>query len=546
MKNVYALILLALCCVSCVSCGKRETLVEIGTREQIYHVSNGTEPSEIDPHTTTGMPENRIQIALFEGLVSKHPETLEIIPAVAERWSVSEDGLTYDFYIRESAKWSNGDPITANDFVQSWRRALLPKLANPYAGSFHPVLNAERFNKGEITDFNEVGAKAISERHFQVQLAYATPYFLQILDHHSTFPVHVPTIEKFGAIDERGTRWTKPENFVGNGAFVPVEWTLGKVFRVVKNPRYWDADKVRLNEIRFYPIDKNLVEERMFKAGQLHKTEFIPTDKIAVYQKAGSRDYRNYLYFGTYFYLFNVTKPPLDDPRVRKALAYSVDRDAITRHVVKGGQVPAFTLVPPDTLGYNAAEKMRYDLDRARELLAEAGYPNGKGFPKIELIYNTLEDHQKIAVAIQQMWKKNLNINISIQNQEWKVFLNNQDVLNYQISRRGWIGDYLDPFTFLELFASGAGNNNTGWSNAEYDRYLEQSKTAKSREERYDYFQKAEGILLDEAPFMPLYYYTTNYLLSSDVKGYYPNIMDYHPYKYIYLESDKARVDTND
>ncbi len=537
MKNIFVLALLALCFIGC---GERETLVDVGTREQIYHVSNGAEPADIDPHTTHGMPENRIQIALFEGLVAKHPETLEIIPAVAERWTMSDDGLVYDFYLRETAKWSNGESITADDFVQSWRRALLPKLANPYAGSFYSILNAERFNKGEISNFDEVGAKAISERHFQVTLAYPTPYFLQILDHHSTFPVHVPTILKHGAIDERGTRWTKPENFVGNGAFVPAEWTLGKIFRVVKNPNYWDAENVRLNEIRFYPIDKTLVEERMFKAGQLHKTEFLPLDKIARYQNAGAKEFRSYLYFGTYFYLFNVTKPPFDNPLVRKALAYSIDRDAITRHVVKGGEVPAYALVPPDTLGYNAAQKMAYDPEKARRLLAEAGYPEGKGFPKAELIYNTLENHQKIAVAIQQMWKKNLNINISIQNQEWKVFLNNQDILNYQISRRGWIGDYLDPFTFLELFISGAANNNTGWSNSDYDRYLELSKTAESREQRYDFFQKAEGILVDEAPFIPIYYYTTNYLLSEDVKGYHPNIMDYHPYKYIYLESDKS------
>ena len=231
---------------------------------------------------------------------------------------------------------------------------------------------------------------------------------------------------------------------------------------------------------------------------------------------------------------------------MRKALAYSIDREAITRHVAKGGQVPAFSLVPPETLGYTTEAKMVYDIGLARKLLAEAGFPNGEGFPSVELIYNTLEDHQKIAVAIQEMWKKALNIDITIQNQEWKVFLSNQDILNYQISRRGWIGDYLDPFTFLELFITGAGNNNTGWSNAEYDRYIELSKTAKSREERYDYFQKAEAILLDEAPFIRIYYYTTNYLLSPDVKGYYPNILDYHPYKYLYLEADKSKVNSND
>lgn len=545
MKNIMRLFL-CLVCFSIFGCGDRETLVSIGTKEQVYHIGNGTEPAEIDPHTTHGMPEYRIQMALFEGLVSKDPKTLEIIPAVAERWTISDDGLVYDFYIRDSAKWSNGEPLVADDFVQSWKRAISPKLPNPYAGSFYSLLNAEKYHKGQITDFSLVGVKAIDSRHLQITLEFPTPYFLQVLDHHSTFPVHIPTILKHGQIDEIGTRWTRPENFVGNGAFVPTEWTPGKVFSVKKNVNYWDAGKVRLQEIHFYPIEKNLVEERMFKAGQLHKTEFMPTDKIPVYKAAGAKEYRSYLYFGNYFYLFNVTKPPLNDPRVRKALSYSIDRDSITRNVAKGGQVPSYTLVPPDTLGYNSDKKMVQDIELARKLLAEAGYPDGKGFPKLELIYNTLEDHQKIAVAIQQMWKKALNIDITIQNQEWKVFLANQDILNYQISRRGWIGDYLDPFTFLELFITGAGNNNTGWSNAEYDRNLELSKAAKTREERYDYFRKAEAILLDEAPFLPIYYYTTNYLLSPDVKGYYSNIMDYHPYKYIYLESDASKVGTHD
>ena len=545
MKVFIQLFVLVLCS-SFIGCDKPETLASVGTKEHIYHVGNGTEPADIDPHTTHGMPEYRLQMAIFEGLVAKDPKTLEIIPAVAERWTISTDGLIYDFYIRKDAKWSNGDPITAEDFLLSWKRALSPKLGNPYAGSFYSIANAENYNKNKITDFGDVGIKVISSDHLQIQLTYPTPYFLQILDHHSTFPVHIPTILKYGQFDERGTRWTRPENFVGNGAFVPIEWTPGKVFTVKKNPNYWDARNVGLKEIRFYPIDKSLVEERMFKAGQLHKTEFMPTDKIQVYKSASAKNFRSHLYFGNYFYLLNVTKPPLNDVRVRKALAYSIDREAITRHVAKGGQVPAFSLVPPETLGYTTEAKMVYDIGLARKLLAEAGFPNGEGFPSVELIYNTLEDHQKIAVAIQEMWKKALNIDITIQNQEWKVFLSNQDILNYQISRRGWIGDYLDPFTFLELFITGAGNNNTGWSNAEYDRYIELSKTAKSREERYDYFQKAEAILLDEAPFIPIYYYTTNYLLSPDVKGYYPNILDYHPYKYLYFEADKSKVNSND
>lgn len=503
------------------------------------HIGNGTEPAEVDPHTTTGMPEFHLQMALFEGLVSKHPQTLEAVPGVAERWDVSEDGLIYTFYLRANAKWSNGDPITADDFVFSWQRALSVALGNQYAGSLYVLKNAEAFYKNEINDFSQVGAKALDAHTLQVTLENPTPYFLQLLDHHSMYPVHRPTILKHGKIDEAATRWTRPENFVGNGAFVIKEWTPGKIFIVKRNPHYWDSENVKLKEIYFYPIDQTLVEERMFKAKQLHKTETMPSTKIETYRKSRFAEYKGHLYFGTYFYLFNVTKKPLDDARVRRALAYSIDRESITKNITKGGQVATYSYTPPDTLGYNATTKMVYDIDLAKKLLAEAGYPDGKGFPKLELIYNTNQDHQKIAVAIQQMWKKALNIDVTLQNQEWKVYINNQTLLNYQISRRGWIGDYLDPFTFLELFITNGGNNNTGWSNAEYDELLKKSISAKSREERYSYLQQAETILINEAPILPIYNYTTNYLLSEDVKGYYPNIMDYHPYKYMYLESSK-------
>lgn len=520
-------------------CGERKKLVDLATEQQVMHIGNGTEPAEIDPHTTTGMPEYHLQMALFEGLVSKHPETLEIVPGVAERWEISADGLVYTFYLRHNAKWSNGDELVAGDFVLSWQRALSAALPNQYAGSLYSVKNGEAYHTGKITDFTQVGVVALDRFTLRVTLENPTPYFLQVLDHHSAYPIHMPTILKHGAIDEAATRWTRPENFVGNGPFVIKEWTPGKVFTAVKNPHYWDAAKVKLQTIHFYPIEQTLVEERMFKAGQLHKTETMPSSKIEKYRANNPAEYQGQMYFGTYFYLFNVTKKPLDDVRVRKALAYSIDRAAITKNVTKGGQQPTFNLTPPDTLGYTPRAAMTYDIELARQLLADAGYPDGQGFPKMELVYNTNQDHQKIAVAIQQMWKKALNINVTLQNQEWKVFISNQQLLNYQIARRGWIGDYLDPYTFLELFISNGGNNNTGWSNARYDELMRLSTSAKTREQRYEYFQQAEEILINEAPILPIYNYTTNYLMSGDVKGYYPNIMDYHPYKYLYLESGK-------
>ena len=536
MKPRVRLVVIFTCLLLLVACGDRKKLVDLGTEQQIMHISNAAEISGVDPHTTTGMPEYRIQMALFEGLVSKHPQSLEIVPGVADSWQISDDGLTYTFHIRESARWSNGDKLIANDFVRSWHRALMPALGNEYVESLFVLKNAEKFFKQELESFDDVGVKALDDETLQITLENPTPYFLQLLDHHSMFPVHVDTISKFSAIDERDSTWTRPENFVGNGSFVINEWTPGKVFSVTKNAHYWDAETVKLKEIRFYPIEQLLAEERMFKAGQLHKTEWMPIAKIEKYKSSGAPEYVTFPYLGTYFYMFNVTKPPFNDARVRKALAYAIDRESIAKNVTKGQQTPAYTLTPPDVLGYTAKAKMTYDLDKARKLLADAGYPNGAGMPPLELIFNTSEDHLKIAQAVQQMWKKNLNINVTLQNQEWKVFLNNQKLLNYQIARMAWIGDYVDPNTFLEIFITNGGNNRTGWSNKKYDQLIRAASSSKNREERYELFQQAEAILVDEVPFIPIYNYSTNNLLSTDVKGYYMNIMDYHPYKYIHLE----------
>jgi oligopeptide transport system substrate-binding protein len=539
MKQSVRLFVVCVCLLLFVSCGDRKRLVDLGTEQQIMHISNATEPSGVDPHTTTGMPEYRLQMALFEGLVAKHPETLEIIPGVADSWQISDDGLVYTFHIREDAKWSNGEKLIANDFTQSWHRALMPGLANEYVESLFVLKNAEKFFKQELKNFSDVGVKALDDSTLRIELKNPTPYFLQLLDHHSMFPVHIDTISKFSPIDERDSTWTRPENFVGNGPFVIHEWTPGKVFSVTPNPYYWDAKMVKLKEIRFYPVEQLLAEERMFKAGQLHKTEWMPIAKIEKYKKANDPEYVTFPYLATYFYILNVTKPPTNDVRVRKALAYAVDRESIAKNITKGQQLPAYSLTPPDVLGYTAKAKMTYDLNMARKLLTEAGYPNGEGMPPIELIYNTSEDHQKIAQAVQQMWKKNLNINVTLQNQEWKVFLDNQKLLNYQVARMAWVGDYVDPNTFLEIFITNGGNNRTGWSNAKYDQMIRAATSAKNREERYELLQQAEQILVDEVPFIPIYNYSTNNLLSTDVKGYYMNIMDYHPYKYIHLESSK-------
>lgn len=529
-----------------VGCSGGENNVTTGNRDGILHWGNGTDPQELDPHIVTGIPEHHILTALLEGLVAKDPATLEPIPAVAKQWDISDDGKTYTFQLRHNAVWSNGDPVTAHDFSWSWWRALQPALGNQYAYMLFPIKNSEAYAKGEIDDFSQVGVKILDDYTLQVELTNATPYFLQLLDHYSMFPVHRPTIEKFGNPDERGSLWTRPGNFVGNGPFVLKEWKLFKRVNVAKNPQYWDADKVKLNGISFHPIENVTTEERMFRSGQLHHTASIPIDKVAVYKQDKPEQLYTHSYLGNYFYRINTKLPHLNDKRVRQALAMSIDSKQITEQVTKGGEVPAYTFTPPDTLGYSAKPAFEFNPEKARQLLAEAGYPNGKDFPVTELLYNTSEGHRKIAVAIQQMWNKYLGVNIILNNQDWKVYLDSVNNGDYTIARAGWIGDYVDPNTFLDMWVKDGGNNRTGWSNSRYDELiLKLAPKTTDRNERYKLMAEAEAILLEDMPIIPIYIYNSKSLVHPSLKGLEPNILNYSLYKNLSLDPSLSGVKLN-
>lgn len=530
----YAICLLAL--ILQAGCGRRETRVEFGNREQVLFKGNGTEPADLDPQIVTGVTEHHTIMALMEGLVTEDPVDLHPVPGVAERWDISADGRVYTFYLRKDAKWSNGEPVTAQDFWESYKRILTPSLAAEYAYMHFVVTNAEAYNRGEITNFDEVGYKVLDEHTFQITLANPTAYFLSLLNHTSWFPVHLPTIRKYGKPYERGNKWTRPGHYVGNGPFVLDQWRVNAVIVAKKSPTYWDRDTVRLKEIRFYPIDSLDTEERAFRSGQLHITDSMILTKIEVYKAKHPELIHIDPYLGTYFYRINVTKPPTNDKRVRQALAMSIDRKAIVEKVMRGGQLPAYNLTPPGTAGYVSRAQITNDIAAAKKLLAEAGYPNGKGFPPLELLYNTSEAHRAVAEALQQMWKLNLGIEVQLVNQEWKVYLDSQRTLNYHVSRAGWIADYVDPNSFLDMWLTDGGNNETGWSNAEYDRLIAEASRETDPERRLEIFQHAEAILLDEMPIIPIYFYTHVALRRPEVKGWHPTILDNHPYKYVYLE----------
>ncbi|UTW46578.1 peptide ABC transporter substrate-binding protein [bacterium SCSIO 12696] len=540
--NVTRLFITVISVILLTACGSGETNVDRGNRAGILYWGNGEEPQDLDPHITTGVSESYIQESLFEPLVNSHPETLEPEPGVAQRWDINDDKTTYTFHLNPNARWSNGEPVTAEDFRWTFWRAMHPKLGNQYNYMYYPIKNAGPYLRGDINDFDKVGIKVIDKQTLQIQLENPTPYFLGLLSHHSYYPVPRSAIEAHGNAWTRGSHWTRPGNMVSNGAFRLTQWKLFNYIEVEKNPYYHKADQVALNGIRFLPTENITTEERMFRANQLHHTYELPADKTSYYRENAPEQLLNQPYLGTYYYRLNTRIKPLDNPKVRRALALAINRQQIVERITKQGQLPAFTITPPNTAGYTAESSLRYDPEEARRLLAEAGYPSGEGIDTLEVLYNTKESHRKIAVAIQQMWKQELNINITLRNEDWKVYLDSEKRGEYQVSRASWIGDYLDPNTFLDLWIKDGGNNRTGWHNPEYDRLvLEQAPRASSREQRYALLMQAEKILLDEVPVIPIYTYATRHLVHPSLKGVTPNLLDRPFFSHFSLEDTQTQ-----
>ena len=538
MKKFVSIILVAIV----YGCGQSVSPVDQGLIDQVMHIGNGSEPQGLDPHVVTGVPEHHLLITMCEGLTVSNPAGGANLPGMAESWEISEDGKTYIFNIRKDAVWSNGDEFVAEDIVWSWMRVLTPSLGSQYPDMLYYVEGAEDYNTGKIKDFSKVGVKALDNKTLQVNLNNPTPFFLGLLSHYSTWPVHKETVLAFGEIDDRQGLWTRPGNFVCNGPMNLKSWELNKKIIVEKNPLYWDADEVKLKQMHFYPVSDINTEERMFRAKQLHLTSTVPSQKCGVWREEGNPNLRIDPYMGTYYYRANVNVKPLDNVKVRQALTYAIDREKLTEKVTQCGQIPAYSFTPPGANGYNPETKIPYDPELARQLLSEAldeeGIASIEAFPVLQILYNTSEDHRKIALTIQQMWQQNLGINVELENMDWKVYLSRQNSMDYQISRAGWIGDYEDPNTFLDIMRTGRGNKRTGWSNSEFDELVGLANATSDQEERYRLLGEAEKILIDELPIIPVYTYVRSYQLSPDVKGYYPNYLDHHHPKTLYLERD--------
>jgi oligopeptide transport system substrate-binding protein len=613
---------------------------------QVLRYISGSEPESLDPAVPTGQPEARVLMALYDGLVEYHPKTMEAMPGIAESWKVAPDGTEYIFHLRQNATFSNGDPITAKDFVYTFRRALDPELAAKNAYLAYYIKYSEGFNGarafvkkpdgsfllkrdfttapqsgtdesavppepeafGGDTEFHgperltvpgdeksrnelfeedaklkaaasgaefipikaeDLGVEAVDDHTLRVKLIQPAPFFIGLLGHQFFRVVHEGTVEKFGA------DWVKPANIVTSGAFVLKEHHPYDRIIVEKDPNYWDAEMVRLERIEFYPLEEATTMMNLYKAGSVEAVyNHVPPAPWNDMVKQYTDEYLNFPEVAIEYYTVNVTKPPMDDLKVRKAFALAVDREALAtfRKTTKPlvdftpeGIFPKYeearTKVYTRELAKQGSSleewKARiFDPEKARELLGEAGFPvQGSGgsysvpsFPtaEVELLYNTSESNKAVAEFIQAQWKQNLGITVPLKNMEWKTFLNVRKELDYKgMGRAGWVGDYMDPFTFLNLFYSENNDSSTGWFDPKFDRLMDEANKELDEMKRFEMLAEAEFYMMQFQPVIPLQTQATNWIKKPYVKGLYPNPGTLHPWKFVYIEHDQAKWDRN-
>jgi len=493
-------------------------------------IINKAEPETLDPALITGIPAMRIAIGLFEGVTRLDPKTARPIPGLAQSWDVSPDGEIYTFHLRTNLVWSTGEPITADDVVFSWIRTLNPATASDYAGQLYYLKNAQAFNEGKIKDPSLVGIHALDKFTVRIELNHPIPFFLDICAMPLTYVVPRQTIEKYG------DHWLMARPLPSSGPYELVYWKLNDKVRLEKNPLYWDAKNTQSDIIDFLPIGSPSTAFNLYERGEadvIWDKEVVPAELLDIL--IHRPDAHTFSYLATYFVDFNVTRKPFDNPRVRKALALAVDRNRIVKEITRGGERPTSHLVPDGTANYTSPAGLGYNPELARELLAEAGYPGGKGFPRFEYLFNATAGggqniNEDIAIELQQMWQNTLGISMDLRQEEWKVYLNSMIHLNYDVGCSDWIGDYDDANTFLSLFLSNDGNNRTGWKNARYDALVYEANEQTDLKIREKLFQQAETILVrDEMPCIPLYIYAGIDFYHTNILGIYPNILDDHP-----------------
>ncbi|MGL5439885.1 MAG: peptide ABC transporter substrate-binding protein [Filifactoraceae bacterium] len=511
---------------------------DAGTGEQVITHNLSAATQTIDPALNEAVDGSQVLRTVFEGLTTTD-ENEKPQPGIAESWTVSEDGLTYTFKLRD-AKWSDGQPVTAEDFAYSWKRVVDPKTAAGYAYQMYSIKNAKAITEGGM-DKEQLGIKVIDEKTLEVILEAPTPYFLELTAFPCYYPVRKDMVEK----DPEG--WAlNADTYISNGPFKVTKIASNDVIEVVKNPEYYDVDKIKIDKINYVMIVDSSTAFAAFQNGEIDYTEQPPVEQIVKMMEEKDPNFGIYPYIGTYYYCFNMNDEIMKNFNVRKALSLAIDRESIVKNVTKAGQTPATQgFVPPgvkDSTGKNFADSVKdtgikatADIEGAKAALAEAGYPDGKGLPALEILYNTNDGHKAIAEAIQEMWKKNLGIEVTLRNEEWAVFQESRKQGNYQVARHGWIGDYTDPMTFLELMTSTAGTNDAKYNNPKYDELIAASKL-QSGADRDKTLLEAEKLIDSEMPITPIYYYVNAVMVRPTIKGAFKSSLGPMVYKNAYLE----------
>ncbi len=500
---------------------------------QILHRGNGTQPQGLDPHITEGVPSTHVQRDLFESLVVRARDG-RIIPGAASGWEVSEDGLRWTFFLREESRWSNGESMTAEDWLYSLRRAVNPATGSRTSILLKPIRNAEPIISGRMPP-EELGVRVIDDYTLEITLEAPNPLLVEVLSHSVAYPIHRATVE------EHGDRWARPGTMVSNGAYQLEELAMQSHIRLVRNPYFRENDRVIIDEVYYYPTEDLAAELMRYRADEIDWTYEVPNTQFNWIEANLSDELFITDWFGTYYFGFNTLREPFDDRRVRLALSLAIDRKIITTKLRRFGEQPSFNFTPPGLDGYEppqpewASWTQLEREEHARQLLAEAGY--GPDNPlSLEIRYNTHEDHKRVSLAIAAMWEQVLGVRASLINEEFRVFLATRRARAItEVFRAGWIGNYLDPMYFLELFHSENQQNDVGFFNEQYDALLAQAARTADRSERFSLLQDAERLLIDTQPFAPIYTYVTRRLVKPYVRGWEPNLVDQHPTRYMYI-----------
>jgi oligopeptide transport system substrate-binding protein len=505
---------------------------------------NGPDPETLDPALATGIEDLRVVAALFEGLTRNDPITGGPVPGLAERWEISPDGCIYTFYLRSNLWWSADTPITADDVVYSWRRALDPHTASEYAGQLFYVKNAEDYNSGKLADPSLIGVHAPDSRTVRVELSHPTAFFLSLCSFQTLAVVPRQVIDKYG------DGWMRAPSLPTSGPYRLDFWRINDRIRVRKNPFYWDAANTKTDVADFLSVASPDTSLNLYETGQadiIWAREYMPNELLDALSKRP--DFHPFHYLGTYFVRCNTTRPPFNDARVRKALALAIDKQRLVDKFIRGGEPVASHLVPDGTADYESIAGLGYDPGAARQLLAEAGYPGGKGFPAFSYLFDETSGgegvNQKVGVELQQMWQEELGIHCELRQMEKRAYLAAQNGLDYDLSRSSWVGDYNDPNTFLDLFRSNNGNNRTGWKNARYDSLMREANAQIELSRRTALLQQAERILIvDEVTVIPIYFFVgLTYYNAEKIKGIHTNILDAHPLNDIWkVKAEQAGV----